>query len=59
MRNDEKLTDRLLPCPFCGGKPDEDVFFCGLVRPGRYEVRCIPCNAVIRKADVGDRHVEY
>jgi hypothetical protein len=47
MRNDEKLTDRLLPCPFCGGKPNEHVFFAGLLRPGRYEVRCIPCNVKI------------
>jgi|WetSurMetagenome_2_1015567.scaffolds.fasta_scaffold1518146_1 hypothetical protein len=36
------LSEKLLPCPFCGGKPNEDVFFCGIVN-GHYSARCIPC----------------
>lgn len=45
----EELTQKLLPCPFCGGKPHESVFFCGLARPGHYEIKCINCSIVIRQ----------
>jgi hypothetical protein len=40
----KKLTDKLRPCPLCGGLPGKEVFFCGIVRPGQYEVKCINCS---------------
>lgn len=39
----KQLTDQLLPCPFCGGKPNETVFFCGLVNHYNYYIKCINC----------------
>jgi hypothetical protein len=42
-----RYTDQLKPCPLCGGKPHDSVMFCGLLRPGRYEVKCIVCNLAI------------
>lgn len=38
----EQLTRKLLPCPFCAGKPNVDVFFGGIIN-GHYFARCIPC----------------
>lgn len=40
----DMLTKQLLPCPFCGGKPNEAVFFCGVITNGHYSARCIPCS---------------
>lgn len=39
----KQFTDQLLPCPFCGGKPNETVFFCGVII-FHYTVKCINCS---------------
>ncbi len=49
MTSDEyakQLTDQLLLCPFCGGKPNEDVFFCGVIN-SNYYVKCMNCSVVM------------
>lgn len=43
----DKLTDKLLPCPFCGGLPHDAVFFVGYLSAGNFGIKCIQCGVAM------------
>jgi len=44
----ERIYRELLPCPFCGGSPREEVWFMTKAESDHWEIKCAGCGCRMR-----------